>query len=100
MAETQVPLRGWVVRDVSTKISTAAAPSCPARMKPPGGPKDLKAKFTESKDPISHWQTDARTSDEVVHGKEACPNVWRVSLPSTPPPAALTAGSGVSSPGG
>lgn len=75
---------GWVVRDVSTEISTTAAPWCPARIKPPGGTKDLKAKCSESEDLISRRQTDARTSNDIVHGKETCPNVWWVSIPITP----------------
>lgn len=61
---------GWVVRDVSTETTTAAARRCPARIKPPGGTKDLKAKFSESEDLISHSQTDAGSSNEVVYGKE------------------------------
>ena len=99
---------GWVVRDASTKIAAAAAaPWCPARIKPLGGTKDLKAKLSEFEDLISLRQTDARTSNEVVHRKETCPSVWRVSIPITlvslrpqhspPPPAALTTRSVVSS---
>jgi len=29
-------------------------------------------------------QAETRTSKQVVHGKETCPSIWRVSIPITP----------------
>lgn len=74
---------GWVARDGSTKITTAAALYCSSRIKPPGGTKDLKTTFSRSEDP--------HQCSGHIRAQYLCGVVWS-PLSKTPQPT----GSGTS----